>query len=312
MDASYPCIDDVVPSPEVCDGLDNDCDGVVDNGALEGGQPCVVPGQFGVCAQGASTCVNGQLVCAQVMFPSAEQCDGLDNDCDGAVDDGDPGAWQPCVVPGQFGVCAKGATKCVNGQLVCAQLVQPSPEACDALDNDCNNVVDDNPPALCPGISVCYNGTCPIVMCITCGAPPCPPCELGAPCMKDAECASGMCHAGKCVASINGCDVMTAVEKTTVPSVAITFPGPGLVFSPACVKVKAGTNVTFSGDFSLYPLEGGHVENGAVIPAAAGPFVPATNAGTSKTFTMGKAGTFPYVSPAHANAGMIGAVFVVP
>jgi hypothetical protein len=70
-------------NPEVCDGLDNDCNGVADKGIASVATACGV----GACAAtGNLTCVAGALVddCTPGA-PSAEVCDGLDNDCNGVV-----------------------------------------------------------------------------------------------------------------------------------------------------------------------------------------------------------------------------------
>ncbi len=126
------------PGTEICDGADNDCDGMTDEGNPEGGAEC--GDDVGECKPGKLACQGGELVCIDGVLPTDEVCDGLDNDCDGIIDDGIP-VGAACGT--DTGECSPGVNICVDGELICEGATEPLDEVCNSLDDDCDGKIDE-------------------------------------------------------------------------------------------------------------------------------------------------------------------------
>ena len=148
-----PCLDDVTPTSEICDGEDNDCDDDVDENDPEGGGNCST-GLLGVCAAGTEHCLVGEIECTQDVQSSVEQCNGLDDDCDGEVDQDNPEGGAACDTM-LLGVCKPGVLQCVGGDIECEQTTQPTDEICNGLDDNCNGFDDEGDPG---GGGACSTG----------------------------------------------------------------------------------------------------------------------------------------------------------
>ena len=154
---------------ESCNGLDDDCDGSVDEGDPGGGAACDAAA-LGECENGTEHCVNGAVKCVAAT-PQPETCDGLDNNCEGNVDEGNPGGGTQCST-GLLGLCSSGITDCAGANgVVCAPVITPGqlPESCNGLDDDCDGFSDEaipqvGQPCTAPGyLGICQFGTytCP-------------------------------------------------------------------------------------------------------------------------------------------------------
>ena len=168
---------------EICDGLDNDCNGAIDDGAMPGVGDACYPARGcdpaagtcqGTCQAGTVICQDKTLVCTGTVAPTAEVCDGEDNDCNGDIDDGlNP---QPCytattgcdvISASCFGTCKIGFRACEGATQwgACQGEVGPQQETCNGLDDDCNGTVDDHL-GTDQGIGVdCFPADCPSGVC---------------------------------------------------------------------------------------------------------------------------------------------------
>ncbi|MBW2736140.1 MAG: SUMF1/EgtB/PvdO family nonheme iron enzyme [Deltaproteobacteria bacterium] len=173
-----------------CDGVDNDCDGAVDENfpTTERCGNSTAP-----CIAGTSACANGIESCQGGTLPQPETCDNVDNDCNSIIDDGfdkqsDPrfcGDCTPCSLPQAIERCNAGVCEVAVCELGYVDIVTDNPsvpsslgcetqctptgsEICDGKDNDCNGAVDDGLPAsldVCSSVGECGVGTTAVATC---------------------------------------------------------------------------------------------------------------------------------------------------
>jgi hypothetical protein len=155
-------IDDGLDCPdclpdEVCNGLDDDCDDTIDEGVSNACGQCgpVPPEQ----CNGSDDDCDGETdegllnACGQCGPVPLEQCNGLDDDCDGQIDEGVRNACGHCgAVPNE--ACNNADDDC-DGQTdegvrnACGQCGAVPNEACNDLDDDCDDQIDEG--GVCAG-----------------------------------------------------------------------------------------------------------------------------------------------------------------
>jgi hypothetical protein len=125
----------------------------------------------GACKRGSRTCdeTGHWSECKGEGLPGAETCNRADDDCDGIVDNGFEREGALCFYKGAQGACrTQGKWACNEdgkGSTCNAPVVQPQPETCNAIDDDCDGVTDeDSVPAaettcLTGKVGVCRTGT---------------------------------------------------------------------------------------------------------------------------------------------------------
>ena len=169
---------------EICDGLDNNCIGGIDEGALDAndwyldadgdgfgaiGTPVSACSQPAGTADNDNDCNDDAATGASINPNATELCNSTDDDCDGNVDDGavDASLWFTDADNDGFGAPGSSLLSCtqptgaVNNDNDCdddpatgANINPGAADICDGIDNDCDNSLDedrDGSAPSCPG-----------------------------------------------------------------------------------------------------------------------------------------------------------------
>ncbi len=141
----YEC--NVNSTQEACNGIDDDCDGKIDEGVS---LPATFCEQRGVCNGTVAACegVDGWVCNFPSEYEESEvSCDEEDNDCDGKVDESYPDKNAACdnLRTGSCKTVGKYVCNNAGDGVVCDAPAGPDEqdEECDNKDNDCDGKVDE-------------------------------------------------------------------------------------------------------------------------------------------------------------------------
>ena len=131
---------------ELCNALDDDCDGATDEDFADLGEPCDGP-DADLCANGVRICASdgGGTVCGDETASTVDTCDGTDDDCDGETDEDFPDLGDACD-GADSDACAHGTFVCAadGTGVTCDEQVVDLAETCNALDDDCDGLTDED------------------------------------------------------------------------------------------------------------------------------------------------------------------------
>jgi MYXO-CTERM domain-containing protein len=226
VDGELQCPDSPTGGVEICNGLDDNCNQLIDEEPppLEGtGEQCVPAGTPGglvfdppsTCRRGQTICANGMIECDGFVGPGEEVCNGLDDNCDGMLDNMAvcPSPTDLCYESECVKPCGEGEFPCSAGY-VCREFPDQDPndndrfcvadpcfgvgcdadEACDSTTGECVDVCE---LIMCPvAAQQCVEG-----FCVDCFDPRAP-CDEGEICRANeldvGECVPDPCPPGKC------------------------------------------------------------------------------------------------------------------
>ena len=254
-----------------------------------GNKPCST-GLLGACSVGTTRCAVGNEApeCRPVLDPRAEQCDNVDNDCNGLVDDGEGlcadaskpncfhgacvascngggftcpigltcGASGICIDPVCDSVTCQAGNTCKNGQCVdaCSGVLCPYGSVCEL-----GQCVDPCYGVTCPGDRVCELGAC-VANCA------CRGCDAGLTCSADGRCTDTACSSVSCPAG-ETCELGACVD----PCAGITCPNGGVCSQGVCSTPMTGTSGAGGGiSFGGSSATAGRSSGGEAGEAAAG------------------------------------------